>query len=83
MRKLIIKGYIARKAQEFYFKINCLTSKSIGRRKNTHVCVYVHACVRVQASVRARVCVPKKLSKGFESNNILPFIKLFSSTCFI
>lgn len=67
MRKLIIKDYMARKKLEFNFKIHCLTSKSIGRRKEKcpHMYVYMY------------VCIPEKLSKGFESKDILPFTKFF------
>lgn len=40
-------------------------------------------CVCALASVRMCVCIPKKPSKGFESNNILQFTKLFPSRCLI
>ena len=45
MRKLIIKDYIVRKGLEFNFKINCLTSKSIGGRKEEYPCMYVCVCI--------------------------------------
>lgn len=73
MRKLIIKDYIVRKGLEFNFKINCLTSKSIGGRIPLHVCVCVYMYIYI----------PKKPFKGFKSNNILPFTKIFSSRSLI
>ena len=45
MRKLIIKDYIVREGLEFNFKINCLTSKSIGGRKEEYPCMYVFVCI--------------------------------------
>ena len=78
MRKLIIKDYIVRKGLEFNFKINCLTFKSIGGRKEEYPCMYVCVCVCMY------IYIPKKKpSKGFKSNNILPFTKIFSSRCLI
>lgn len=63
MRKLIIKDYIGREGLEFNFKINCLTSKSIGGRKEEYPCMYVFICIYTYI-------FQKKPSKGFKSNSI-------------